>query len=148
LQQGKNDAVSRYLGLLEGAPIESLFESELSENTAVQQEIEALQRGENVAPLITDNHPMFIRAYQRLLYSPSVRQQGALVQSLLSLRMERTSLEAQCPPDLKAILRNQPMPMMAPPQAGNPEAQPPSESAAPQAVTKPSEQALPAEAQV
>lgn len=149
LQQGKNDAVSRYLGLLEGAPIESLFESDLSENTAVQQEIEALQRGENVAPLITDNHPMFIRAYQRLLYSPTVRQQGALVQSLLSLMLERTSLEAQCPPDLKAILRNQPMPMMAPPQAGqNPEAQPPSEAAAPQAVTKPSEQALPAEAQV
>jgi hypothetical protein len=148
LQQGKNDAVSRYLGLLEGAPIESLFESELSENTAVQQEIEALQRGENVAPLITDNHPMFIRAYQRLLYSPSVRQQGALVQSLLGLMMERTSLEQQCPPDLKAILRNQPMPMMAPPQAGTPEAQPPSEAAAPTPATKPSEQALPAEAQV
>jgi hypothetical protein len=152
LQQGKNDAISRYLGLLEGKPVETMFQSELSEDTAVQLEVEALQRGEQVAPLITDNHPMYIRAYQKLLYNPAVRQNGAVVQSLLSLIMERTTLEAQCPPDLKAILRNQPMPMMPPgmpPQGGAPgQEQPPSEAVAPQVVTEPSQSAAPAQPQV
>jgi hypothetical protein len=148
LQQGKTDAIGRYLGLLEGAPIETLFETELSENAAVQMEIEALQRGENVAPLITDNHPTFIRAYQKLLYNPAVRQNGSLTQTLLALMQERATLEMQCPPDLKAILRNQPMPMMAPPQGPVPTEQAPSEAAAPAPVTQPSEAALPAQAQV
>jgi hypothetical protein len=148
LQAGKTDAVSRYLGLLEGAPIETLFDSELSENAAVTMEIEALQRGENVAPLITDNHPMFIRAYQRLLYNPAVRQNGQLVQTLLALMQERATLEMQCPPDLKAILRNQPM--MMPQQMGPAPQQTnaPSEAAAQAPVTQPSEAALPAQAQV
>jgi len=151
LQAGKTDAVAKYMGLLEGAPIDTLFESELSENSAVQMEVEALMRGENVAPLITDRHPLFIRAYQKLLYNPAVRQNGQLTQTLLALMQERAMLEMQCPPDLKAILRNEPMPMMAPP----PEAQPqqgeqsaPSEAAAPSPVTQPSEQAMPAQAQV
>lgn len=147
LQQGKNDAVSRYLGLLEGQPIETLFESELSEDAAVRLEIEALQRGEPVAPLITDNHPMYIRAYQKLLYNPSVRQNGPVVQSLLSLIMERSQLEMQCPPDVKAMMRGQPMPQMMPP-GSPPPGQPPSEAVAPEAQTKPSEQAMPAQAQI
>lgn len=133
LQQGKNDAISRYLGLLEGAPIETLFQSELSEDVAVSQEIEALQRGEPVAPLITDNHPMYIRAYQKLLYNPAIRQNGTMIQSLLSLIMERASLEQSCPPDVKAMLRGLPMPQtgMPPQQGGVPASAPPSEAVAP-----------------
>jgi hypothetical protein len=126
LQQGKNDAISRYLGLLEGAPIETLFQSELSEDVAVMQEIEALQRGDNVAPLITDNHPMYIRAYQKLLYNPSIRLNGPMVQSILSLIMERAQLEMQCPPDVKAMLRGLPMPQMGMPPQAMPTNQPPS----------------------
>lgn len=133
LQQGKNDAISRYLGLLEGAPIETLFQSELSEDVAVMQEIEALQRGENVAPLITDNHPMYIRAYQKLLYNPSIRLNGPMVQSILSLIMERAQLEMQCPPDVKAMLRGLPMPQMGmPPGAMPTNSQPPSNAVAPE----------------
>jgi hypothetical protein len=122
--------------LLEGAPIETLFQSELSEDVAVLQEIEALQRGEPVAPLITDNHPMYIRAYQKLLYNPSIRQNGPMVQSVLSLMMERAQLEMQCPPDIKAMLRGLPMPQMGmTPQGAMPTSQPPSnpsEAVAPQ----------------
>jgi hypothetical protein len=146
LQQGKNDAVSRYLGIIEGAPVDTLFDSELSENVAVTQEIEALQRGENVIPILTDNHPMYIRAYQKLLYSPIVRTRGDLVQSLMQLIQERTTLEMQCPPELKAILRNLPMPMMQ--QALPPSETAPSEAAAPTPQTQPSEQAMPAQAEV
>jgi hypothetical protein len=147
LQQGKNDAISRYLGLLEGAPIETLFQSELSEDVAVMQEIEALQRGEPVAPLITDNHPMYIRAYQKLLYNPAIRQNGPMVQSVLSLMMERARLEMQCPPDVKAMLRGLPMPQMGmPPQALPTATQQPSEAVAPQEQVN-GNAALPAEPQ-
>ena len=150
LQAGKNDAAAKYMGLLEGAPIETLFDSELSENSAVQMEIEALMRGENVVPLISDRHPLFMRAYQKLLYNPAVRQNGQLTQTLLALLQERSILEIQCPPDLKAILRNEPMPMMAlPPPGEQPQSeQTPSEAAAPTPITQPSQAALPAEAQV
>lgn len=147
LQAGKTDAVSRYMGLLEGAPIETLFDTELSENASVSMEIEALQRGENVAPLITDNHPMFMRAYQKLLYNPAVRQNGQLVQTLLTLLQERATLEMQCPPDLKAILRNQPMMMPQQMMGPAPQQSAPSEAAAQAPVTQPSEAALPAQAQ-
>lgn len=145
LQQGKNDAVNRYLGIIDGAPIDSLFDSELSENVAVMQEIEALQRGENVIPILTDNHPMYIRAYQKLLYSPIVRRRGDLVQSLMQLIQERTTLEQQCSPDLKAMLRNLPMPMMQPPVAETTEA--PSQAAA-QPMNETAEPAQPAQPEV
>lgn len=146
LQQGKNEAINRYLGLLEGKPVEKMFASEISEETAVQLEIEALQRNEPVAPLISDNHPMYVRAYQKLLYNPGVRQNGMLTQTLLQLMQERQRLEMMCPPDLKAMLRGQPMPeMMPPPMVSE---QPPSEAVAPQGNTEISQQAMPAQAQV
>jgi hypothetical protein len=113
LQAGQNDAIAKYFGLIEGAPIESMFESELSENTAIQQEIEAIMKGEPVLPLITDNHPTYIREYRKILYNQSVRRQSQLAQHVLDLILERLRLEQMCPPELKAILRGTPMP---PPQ--------------------------------
>ena len=150
LEQGKTDAISRYLGLLEGAPIDSLFDSELSEDMAVTQELEALQRGENISPLISDNHPMFIRAYQKLLYNPNVRQNGVLVQTILDLIMERLELEARCPSDLKAILRRLPMPQnpsIPSPTPPQPEGTP-SQETMPPSETQYSNQAMPAKPEV
>lgn len=108
LQQGASEAINKYLGLLEGEPVDSLFESELTENAAVQAEIEALLQGQPVTPLITDNHPLFIRAYRKLLYNPQVRTQNQLTNQVLQVMQERISLEQQCPPELKAMLRGTP----------------------------------------
>jgi hypothetical protein len=56
-----------------------------------------------------------------------------MVQSVLSLMMERAQLEMQCPPDIKAMLRGLPMPQMGmPPQAMPTATQQPSEAVAPQ----------------
>jgi len=122
LQAGQNDAITKYLGLIEGAPVESMFESEISENVAVQQEIESIMKGESVMPIISDNHPMFIREYRKILYNQNVRRNSQLTQIVLDLMMERLTLEEQCPPQLKAILRGLPMPQIAQamPDAGNP----------------------------
>jgi hypothetical protein len=90
---------------------------------------------------------MYIRAYQKLLYNPAIRQNGPMVQSVLSLLMERAQLEMQCPPDIKAMLRGLPMPQMGMPPPGIPTAtQQPSEAVAPQEQVN-GNAALPAEPQ-
>lgn len=119
LQKGLADPV-KYLSIIEGAPIEDLFDSELSENMSVQQEIDALMEGRSVAPLLTDNHPLFIRAYRKLLYNQHVRLNSELKDSVLELIFQRVRLEEtlQADPMLFQILRGAPPPMMAMPPDG------------------------------
>jgi hypothetical protein len=115
MQQNRPDLVSKYLMILEGAPANELYEDELSEQTAVQMEIDALLEGQEVIPIITDNHPLYISAYRKLLYNPMVRSQSTLLPIVLSLIEQRLELEQQLDPTLKAILRNQPLPPPPPP---------------------------------
>ena len=77
---------------------------------AVQGEIDAILEGRPVAPMMTDNHPMFINAYKKLLYNPYVRTQSEITQAVIALMMERISMEQQLDPMLKAILRGEQMP--------------------------------------
>jgi hypothetical protein len=118
MQKGLVDAF-KYYNIIEGAPIEEMFDSELSENMSVQQEIDTLMDGGNVAPLLTDNHPIFIRAYRKLLYNQHVRLNSELKDHVLELIFQRVRLEEtlQADPVLFQILRGQPSPMasMAPP---------------------------------
>lgn len=109
---------SKYIGIIEGAPIESLFDNELAENTAIQQEIDAILEGKNVIPAAWDNHPMFIQEYRKLLYNYEIRTNSKLMGTLTSLIEERANLEMQMPPEIKALLRGQPMPQ--PQVAGSP----------------------------
>jgi hypothetical protein len=113
LQSGLIKKPQQYLNLIEGAPVDSLFEDDLSENMAIQAEIDALLEGRPVAPMITDNHPMFINAYRKLLYNPHIRTQSEITQVIVQLMQERITLEQQLDPMLKAMLRGEP-----PPQAG------------------------------
>ena len=53
---------------------------------------------------------MYIREYQKILYNQNVRVNSQLTQHVIDLIMERLKLEGMCPPELKAILRRQPMP--------------------------------------
>lgn len=114
LQSGNYAAVQKYFSIIEGAPVETLFDVETSENSAVQQEIESLQRGENVFPIASQNHPLFIKEYQKLMYNPKVVIQGELTQTILSLMLTRLNMEMTMDPNLKAILRGLPMPQMMP----------------------------------
>lgn len=102
-------------GIFEGQPLESLFDVELSANTAVQQEIGMLLRGEDVIPGMWENHPLFIAEYQKLLYNPYVKARSELLQPVLQLIQERTQMEMQMDPNVKAFLRNLPPPPAPPP---------------------------------
>lgn len=118
MQSNRPDLVNKYLMILEGAPASELYESEISEQTAVQMEIDALLEGTPVTPLITDNHPLYIKAYRKLLYNPIVRNESEILPTVLNLIEQRLALEQQLDPQLKAILRNEPIPQQPPPGLG------------------------------
>lgn len=113
----------KYISIIEGAPVETLFDNELAENTAIQQEVDALLEGKNVIPAAWDNHPMFIQEYRKLLYNQEIRTNSKLMGVLTALIEERVNLEQSMPPDIKALLRGQPLP---PPQS--PGAPPPGQA--------------------
>jgi len=110
IQQNQPELVQKYIMILEGAPVSELYESEVSEATAVQMEIDAILEGQEVSPIITDNHPLYINAYKKLLYNPIVRTQSELLPIVLDLIQQRLQLERELDPTLKAILRGQPVP--------------------------------------
>lgn len=142
LQAGSTDAIKKYFQILDGAPVDNLYDVEQSESIAVQQEVDALLEGKNILPLITDNHPEFIKEYQKLLYNPAIRTNSPLTQHIIELMNVRLQLEMQCPPDLKAILRGTPPPppgMATPPPPGG---APQEANPAPQGAT-PAEPAQP-----
>lgn len=109
LQSGLIKKPQQYLNLIEGAPVDALFDDDFSENMAIQAEVDALLEGRNVVPMITDNHPMFINAYRKLLYNPHIRTQSEITQVIVQLMQERISMEQQLDPMLKAMLRGEPM---------------------------------------
>jgi hypothetical protein len=118
LRGGYAKNAQELFSILEGAPAESLYNVELDENQAVRSEIDAVLAGHPVTPAITDNHPLFVRALQAILYQAEIRQNSALVQQVTAIVQERIRLEMACPPELKAMLRGIPMPPQAPPQGG------------------------------
>lgn len=121
LQQGLISNPQAYVGLIEGAPLETLFDTELSENMAVQAERDALIEGKPVNPLITDNHPLFIRSDLKLLYNPDIRNNPELTKRVTDVIQDRVRLEQMCPPDLKAMLRTGQAPQLAAPAPGGQE---------------------------
>ena len=85
----------QYIKIQSGAPIESLFEEQFSEEIAVQSEIEAILENKDIIPILTDNHPKFIAAYQRLLYNPIVRTNSKITGDVIQLMTARINLELQ-----------------------------------------------------
>jgi hypothetical protein len=112
-----------YLNLFEGAPLDSLFETEVNENLAVQSEVDNLLEGRPVVPLMTDKHPIFIRALLKLLYMQEVRINSELNGQVLEVIEARYALLRQMNPELYSMLHGEPyplapmMPQGMPPQA-------------------------------
>jgi hypothetical protein len=91
---------------------------------AVQSELDGILQGQPPQPLITDNHPLFIRGYQRLLYDRNFRSQSPLVPVILEVMQQRLQMEQMLDPAMKAILRGA---QAVPPQQGGPNAPAPGE---------------------
>ena len=156
LQAGLVNA-GQYVKIQSGAPVESLFEEVFTTEMAVQAEIDAIVEGNSIIPIITDDHPKFIKAYQALLYNPSVRVSSKLTGDVMQLIETRISLEQQLQKnfELYQIIRGQPSPMagqMMPPPGGGGGAAPngnmPIPGAPNEASVQPAQPAQPAQPKV
>lgn len=98
------------LELVDGAPIEAIFEGAVDTREAVRSEIDAIIDGQPVYPQITQNHPLYIKAYQNEMNNPYVQSKSQLMNVFTQLIEKRYALEQQLPPGLKAMLRDEPAP--------------------------------------
>lgn len=115
LQNNQSSAIVKYLSLLNGAPVDDMFEIEFDENMAAQQEVDALIEGRPVAPMMTDNHPIFIRELMKLIYNPIVRVNTELSSQVMAVIEQRVQMELALDPAIKAMTRGLPMPPPPPP---------------------------------
>jgi len=122
LAKNQADAM-QYINLVEGAPVDEIYEDKYSELQAVKREVESFVDGENIVPNMLQNHPLFIKEYKKLLDNTPVAARSKILQDTLTLIMEHLNMEEQLQanPLLYQILRqgepppmgNQPMPEQA-----------------------------------
>ncbi len=142
LQSGNMGGIAKYVSMIEGAPLEILYENEFDQQMAVQREIDALLEGKPVAPIIVQNHPLYIEAYMRILSDPELLTRSQLPNQVIQLMQQRAMLEMQFQqgmPGLYSMLRKVPMPQPQAPtaQGGN------AEQAPEKTVAKPAQPAKP-----
>lgn len=104
-QSGLIKNTQQYISVLDGSPLETLYEDELSENDLMAEENEALLNGEQVIVLSTDDHPAHIRKHSSLLNDPKVRFNNSMVSVILEHILEHNKIEQQTDPMLKAMMR-------------------------------------------
>lgn len=117
-QSGMIKNIQQYISVLDGAPLDTLYKAELSENDLIAEENEAFFEGSQVKALSTDDHAMHIREHGALLNDPKVRFNAAMVDAILKHNMEHYKLEMDTDPMLKAMVRTGKAPEggMQPPQ--------------------------------
>lgn len=122
MNKGLADA-SQYVNLVEGAPVDQIYEKDYDENAAVKREVESFLEGENIVPHILQNHPKFIQEYKRLLDNTPVAMRQQLTEQILTLIEEHLTLEQnlQANPLLFSMLRPGEMPQGGMPQGGMPQ---------------------------
>lgn len=109
--------IQQYISVLDGAPLDSLYKTELGENDLIEEENESFINGEPVKALSSDDHPMHIREHGALLNDPKVRFNGQMVGAILKHMMEHYKLETETDPVFKAMIRMGKAPEGVPQQA-------------------------------
>ena len=105
----------QYVRIQSGAPIDSIFSDQFTEDMAVQSEIEAILENKPIIPILTDDHPKFVAAYQKLLYNPTVRANSTITADVIKLMEARINLELQFQQntELYLMIRKIPSPVIA-----------------------------------
>lgn len=128
-QSGMIKNIQQYISVLDGAPLDSLYKTELSENDLITEENEELINNGKVKALSTDDHSMHIRQHGSLLNDHKVRFSQVMVDGILEHMMEHYKLEQETDPMLKAMVRTGKAPeggmIQPPPQGQLPEKLPP-----------------------
>lgn len=130
LNSGLITTPKNYFSVLEGAPIETLYEDEYDENQLMMLENDDLREGKPVIALIDDNHDEHIKKHKALMFDPEVRRNSDIIGVVKAHLLEHYNLQAQSAPQQPpeaGVSANAPSPL---PQ-GQPEAAAPAEPAAP-----------------
>lgn len=122
-----------YTSILEGRPLSEVYKGEIQETDLIYQENEALENGEKIPVLATDDHAMHIQKHSEILSDVGNRTNGESVQAVLEHIMEHYNLLKQSDPALLAIMKTgripegglQPPPPPPSPQGGKLQGPPP-----------------------
>lgn len=121
LQAGFVKSAPQYLQVIETGNFEVLVEPELQEQTLIQSENEAMERGEQIKGLSLDAHQEHILRHKAILSNPSMRNNQQVAGLVLNHIMEHIELARNTDPYLTAIIQTGQLPPppqeMAPPQA-------------------------------
>jgi hypothetical protein len=125
LLQMPKDLWGKYVSILEGQPLQKMYQDELTEDDLIEAENEELSKGVQVPSLITDDHPKHIQKHAAALSDPKIRMQGQMIQLFLAHIEEHYNLALQQDPSLTAMIRTGKMPEgglqpMPPPQGAVP----------------------------
>ena len=116
IQMGAVKSTQDYMSVLEGAPVSTMYDVDLSENDLIEAENEAFLEGSQVLTLITDDHPRHIMKHKALLNDPAVRLHNQNVGTILEHIREHEQM-AMDPANaaLVAMANTGKMPQLPPP---------------------------------
>lgn len=120
LQTGMIKSPQEYISVLEGEPVQKIYQTELSENDLVSSENDAMMDGEEVPVLSTDDHAAHIRCHSSLLNDPAIRKNNPNIQIILAHILEHRQQAESADPFLQAMMRTGKMPEGGPPQVAGP----------------------------
>lgn len=110
LLQMPKDLWGKYVSILEGQPLQKMYQDELSEDDLIEAENEEMSKGTQVPSLITDDHAKHIQKHAAALSDPKIRLEGQRIQIFLAHIEEHYNLALEQDPGLTAMIRTGKMP--------------------------------------
>lgn len=94
-----------YVSIIEGRPFGEIYKGEIGESDLITQENEALENGQKIPVLATDDHPMHIKKHAEILADVGNRTNGRSVQATLDHMMEHYTQIKTADPVLLGIIQ-------------------------------------------
>ena len=121
IERGLVQNMQEYVSILDGEPLNKLFQPQASQNDLITAENDAMMDGKEAIVLSTDNHPRHIMMHATLLNDPIVRADGQRVNMILNHILQHLELAKNTDPVLMAMVQTGQMPPMPPPGMAPPE---------------------------
>ncbi len=115
--------MQQYFSILEGAPVQDLYKTELSENDLISSENNDLLDGTPVRAMSGDDHPVHAREHHAIMNDPELRRRAAkgdeeaakILQNTTDHILEHIELARGTDPFFLAMIRTGKMPEGGPP---------------------------------
>ncbi len=95
MDRGLIKDIGTYYRVKEGAPVRTMYQTELEEANLIQKENDDLTQGIQCPVLFFDNHQAHIDQHKAPLYDPTARRQGASLQVILEHIQQHQQMMAQ-----------------------------------------------------